>query len=147
MANALLWATPATLTTYLSTELNSLASAGNKLGAAIANETARARFIGLEIAVAAQGSARVEGAHIAVYLLPALDGSTFSYGADAVDASPSNLVATAQLDASTSARTVVLPDIPIPPFDFKLLIENNTGQALAASGNTVKHRTYGEELQ
>jgi hypothetical protein len=58
MANAVKWSALGTLTSYLTTELNSLANNDTKLGAAINNDTDRNRYMAVELALAAQGSAR-----------------------------------------------------------------------------------------
>lgn len=147
MPNAVKWSALSSITSYLSTDLNSLASGAQFLGAAIDNDTTRAQFMALELNLAAQGSARSAGAWVGVYLLASIDGTNFTYGSSSVDAPPSTLVARFALDASTTARYVVVVDVPLPATDFKLLLENNTGQAFAASGTTLRYVTYNDEVQ
>ncbi len=143
------WEAPAAIQTYLSTELNSLADGGNKLGAAIDNETDGTNevFINLELSLAAQASARDSGATVDVYLLPSVDGSNYCFGDDSTDPPASAYAGSFVLDAATTARRVALVNLPLPPLKFKLLLINNTGQALAASGNTLKHRLHSQESQ
>lgn len=131
------------LTSYLSTELNSLANGGNKLGAAF--DTTQALNIAVELSVAAQGSARSAGATVYVYLLKSLDaGSNYDYGSDSLDPSASCLLTQFSLDAATTAR-VLTAIVPLPG-DLayaKLLLKNSTGQAFAASGTTLKYCVFG----
>lgn len=131
------------LTSYLSTELNSLANGGNKLGAAF--DTTQALNIAVELSVAAQGSARSAGATVYVYLLKSLDaGSNYDYGSDSLDPAASCLLTQFLLDAATTAR-VLTAIVPLPG-DLayaKLLLKNSTGQAFAASGTTLKYCVFG----
>lgn len=142
MATVLFEGMPA-LTTYLTTELNSLANGGNKLGAAF--DTTQALNIAMELNVAAQGSARSAGATCYVYLLKSLDGgSNYDYGSDSLDPPSSCLLAQFPLDAATTARVVTA--IVALPGDLayaKLLLKNSTGQAFAASGTTLKYCVFG----
>lgn len=128
----------------LTTELNSLASAANKLSAAFSNDATGELYpyADFEFYVAAQGSARSAGARIDLYILPTMDGTNYSYGDDSTDASPTTYVGSFLLDAATTARYVYLTGILLPPADFKVLIDNQTGQAFASSGNTLKMRRY-----
>lgn len=140
---------PSSATTYLSTELNSLADGANKLGAKIDNEAdgENEMFIDVEFSIATQGSARDAGAYVALYLLESVDGTNFTYGSDSVDPPASALIDVFLLDAATTARYVCLTNLQLPPLDFKLLLMNETGQAFASSGNTLKYRIHSLEQQ
>ena len=124
----------------LTTELNSLANgSASSASAAIDNTTNLDLFMDVELSVAAQGSARSAGAIVSVFMVASLDGGT-TY-AD-VNTSVAELVAVFPLDAATTARVAVRRGIPLSGGLFKLVALNGTGQAFAASGNTVRYRTY-----
>lgn len=149
MATEQKWEAPASIQTYLSTELNSLSDGSNKLGAKVDNvaDGENELFAALELYLATQGSARDSGATVDVYLLPSVDDTNFCYGSDSVDPPASAYIGSFVLDAATTARYVTLHNIPLPPLDFKLLLVNNTGQAFASSGNTLKYRLHSLESQ
>lgn len=139
MASTVLKAYTATAANALTTELNSLANSANTAAStAIDNTMNLDLFMDLELILATQGSARSTGATVAVYLIPALDGTNY---AD-VNETTAELVATFPLDAATTARRAVVRDIPLPPALFKLFARNQTGQALAASGTSIRYRTH-----
>lgn len=123
----------------LTTELNSLANATASAASGVIDNTSDlALFMDLELVIAAQGSARSTGASILVFMVHAIDGT--NYGD--VHETTAEPVAMFPLDAATTARRSAARDIPIPPGLFKLFLLNNTGQALAASGSTLKYRTH-----
>jgi hypothetical protein len=103
-------------------------------------------FLAAELYIAEQGSARSAGAYVTLYLVPSVDGTNYTYGGDALTPPATCLVGDFVLDATVTARYVSLPCIAIPPTKFKLLVINETGQAFAASGNTLKYRTYNREI-
>ena len=146
---AVTWAAPLSLTGYFTTELNTLADSTSDTtgfsaaGAEIANGTDLKRFLALELVLAAQGSARTAGGFVAVYINYSADGTNYD---DTSNKAFSEILTVFQLDAATTARRLTRVDIPIPPVDFKLLVMNDTGQAFAASGNTLQYRTYGETV-
>lgn len=132
----------ATIASALTTELNSLASNGNSAASsAIDNTTALDLFADLEINLATQGSARVASATIYVYMTQALDGTNYGDTNEVT----AEVIAAFIFDAATTARRATLKDVPIPPGLFKLFVRNVTGQALAASGNTLKYRLHSVE--
>ncbi len=147
MPNAINWESTPALTGYLTTELDGLANDANKLGAEIDNSTGLDMYMDVEVSVAAQGIARSAGAHIAVFLIPAPDGTNYVYGDDSTDPPSNRWIASLPLDAATTARRVAAQMLMVPPGKFKLLVENKTGQALAASGNTAGYRLYSPEVQ
>lgn len=133
-----------TAATVLTTELNSLTSGSvSALSAAQDNDTAGTRdlYAQVEIYLAAQGTNRAAGAYVALYLVPELDGT--NYG-DTTDECIDNYFAGSASvdDGALAARRVVIDRIRLPVGDFKVGFKNGTGQTLAASGNTVKIRTY-----
>lgn len=137
------WTAPSARATALSTELNGLANATySALSAEIDNETGRNLYIDLELVLAAQGAARSSGAWVGVYIAAAVD-STPNYPDTANDAF-AELLAAFPLDAATTARRLTKVNIPVPPLKFKLYCKNNTGTALAASGNALNYRLHNE---
>jgi len=138
------WENYPSATTYLSTELNSLASSANKLGAAIDNSTNGKRFIDIEISLAAQSSARSSNARVDIYVLPSIDGTNFTYGDDSTDPPLNTWLASVSFDATTTARRNVTRHHDAPAGQFKMLVMNETGQAFGATGNTVKYVLYSE---
>lgn len=128
-----------TMVSGLTTELNSLATASNTVAsAAIDNSTALDVYGDVELVLAAQGVARSAGSTIVVYMLASADGTNYP-DLNEVTAEPWAVFA---LDAAVTARRVVMRDRSLPPGLYKLFARNNTGQALAATGNTVKIRPH-----
>ncbi len=83
---------------------------------------------------------------IARALIAVAVDSTPNYPADSNAALVSGFLRSFVLDAATTARRLTLTNIPIPPFKFKLYVRNDTGQVLAASGNTLKYRRHNEQI-
>lgn len=133
----------ATVANALTTEMNSLANNGNTAASAtIDNTTNLDLYHDLTLNVAAQAANRTAGASIVVYLIMALDGTTF----DATNETTAEVVAVFPLDGSQSAaRQLTRRDIPIPPGLFKYFVRNITGQTLAASGNILEYRAHSVE--
>ena len=137
---ALQYNTPDSAVTVLTTELNSLSS-GSTCSASSAQSNDQSGEFDLlatvEIYIAAQGSNRSAGATITVYAIGTIDGSTYP---DTTDECLENYaIGSVSIDdAALAARTLVIPEVKLPNSDFKILLKNSTGQALASSGNTVK---------
>jgi len=143
MASAINWESSPSLTSYETTDLNSLADAGTVVGDAIDNSSGLDMYMDVELYLAAQGSARDSGAYVALYLTPAPDGTNY---VDTTNLS-NYLVGVIALDAATTARREAVQMIPAPPGLFKIVVENQTGQAWAGTGNTLKYRLYSVESQ
>lgn len=149
MANTFKWIAPEALTAYLGAELNSLADSTSDttgfsaVGVEIANETDLYQYLDLQLVLATQGLARASGAFVAVYINYAADGTTYD---DTSNKAFSQVAAIFPLDAATTARTLTLGGVHILPLNFKLLVLNDTGQALAATGNTLKYRRHNEQV-
>lgn len=123
----------------LTTGLNSLANATNSgASATIDNTTNLDLYMDCELVLAAQGAARSTGATVTLYIVNSLDGTNF----DDVNETTAEVGGVWPLDAATTARRRTIRDIPVSPGKFQLFIRNNTGQAFAASGNTVSTRFH-----
>jgi hypothetical protein len=144
MATTLKWATPEAIASALTTDLNSLANAAySAASGAIDNLTDLYEYIELELNLAAQGSARSSGGTVEVWMEKQIDGTNYEDRANT--AFGHQFLASFPLDAATTTRRLVLSNIPIPPAAFKLSVRNNTGQAFASSGSTLKYRRYNEQ--
>ena len=132
------------------TALNSLTS-GNALlsGTAITNGTALDVFADVSLVLAS--AAFVAPNFVGIYLYPlGDDGSTYGdgrFGSSAAGPPPSNYyVGSVGLVAATQAQTGQLIGIILPPGSFKFVVYNQGGVNWAASGNTLKYRTYNRAI-
>lgn len=128
------WTAYGTETNALTTELNSLADgAESSLGSEIDNTTNRDQLMDLNIALA---SLNPTGApYVVIKVHTSVDGTNYEDG----DAAPSYHVA---VSTGSGAKRASLRHIPLSPGKHKLALTNETNVSLAASGNTVKYRTY-----
>ena len=138
------WEAPASIATILSTDLNSLADGANFLSDALSNDESAELYLfaDFEFYIAAT-SARSTDARVELYLLSEIDGSNYAYGGTSLDPAPNAHVGDFQYDAAgTAARYAILREVRLPPTDFKVLVINELGVAMAASGNTLKFIKY-----
>lgn len=145
MGTIVKWEAPATIATIMSTDLNAQANGANVLSAALSNDAAtteRFLYATFELYLAEQGSARSAGAYVALWLLPEIDGTNFAYGEAGLNPQSGLWLCNFTFDAAVTARYALQHQIPIPPHNLKLLLQNNTGQAFAATGNTLKWVRY-----
>jgi hypothetical protein len=131
-----------TLVSVMTTELNSLASGARALSSSFGGDTTAADLYGDFELVVTFGVSPSTGATVDLYLLRAADGTNFSDGSSSVAPPNSAFVGAFEIRAVTSAQRIVLPDIVLPPGLWKALIVNSAGQAMAASGNTLKMRPH-----
>jgi len=135
-----------TIFTGLGTELNSLANGSAAVSSSpFSNDDAAERFprAMVEINIATQGSNRTAGASVSLYVIPTTDGTNF--GATTDECLDGHLAGVFPLDDGATTARILTGSIALPPADYHLALRNNTGQALAASGNTVELREYGYE--
>lgn len=144
MATTFSWATPEAAASALTTELNALANATRCApSAAIDNSSGLYLYMDAELNVT-YGTNPSTGGYCGLYLLPSLDGTNYADGDASTVPQKALLVGVFELRASTSAQRLELTRIPIPPRKFKLLVDNQAGQAMGATGNTLKYSRYDE---
>lgn len=152
MANEIKWATTLGSQTTLiagassAPTLKNLSAAAGKLGNAITGN--RNRYCTLELMVRF-ASSPAAGGYVDIYLLPSIDATNFSDGADAVLPPGLSRVASVPVRAVSTQQRFTIPNIELPPLDFKALIVNNasTGFTNTDNENVLSYRPYNEEIQ
>lgn len=134
-----------TLTTLLSTELNSVASASfSSLGSAFNNVQATSNFNGYPLIdvllnLAAYSGTPTAGAAIYLWFIMAVDGTNYDNSGSTITQPPDVIIPWDALASGPYQRTV--RGILAPIGNFKAIAQNvGSGVSLASSGNTIKIR-------
>lgn len=146
MSSLVKWDSTSSRGNILTTELNSLANAARSVASAALDNAANLDKYGWFQLTVTFGSAPSATAYINLYLMPSLDGSNYADGSDTVNPGADALVVTIPILASTSAQRKIAGPIWLPPFKFKTILENQTGQAFPASGSVLLLYTDNEEI-
>jgi hypothetical protein len=103
-------------------------------------------YIDLEVNLASLSP--TAGAYVAIYVYVSEDGTNFpaQSAADLRLTSTQLLCAVPIGTTATTAQRVVVRNLLIPPKKLQFLLDNQTGVALANSGNTVKVVPYNVNL-
>lgn len=141
MPNEILNTAPTNVTSPISA--GSASDDAGILGSEYDNETNRKRFATFTLATT-HAIAPAAGRVWLLYLLLATDGTNYEDG-DATTRPERFHIATFPVRAVTSAQKITFPAIPLPPFKFRPLLWNDTGQ----SGSSVELQleVWGEEVQ
>lgn len=129
--------TVGSITTLLSTELNSLATAtACAVGPAYDNRTNLNTHADFELVVTF-GSAATAGTLAELWLVPTIDGTNYVDGGGAVIPAGSLYVGAFEFRATTAHR-LGFEDRVIPTNSFKAVLRNNAGVSFPATSSTVK---------
>lgn len=130
-------------TAIAGTSLNGLASTSFALGAAINNTPTSGAVISYDIAdlTITLSSAVTTGStapNLVVWILPAVDGTNYpSPPGGTAAAAPASLSYTFQMVPSVATTTIVCSNIPIPPYNFKVQIQNGLGVSFPATNTST----------
>lgn len=138
------------ITTLLSTELNSLASAASVVSSVggtsgvFSNIQAGGGVGGfpqgiLQLTLGSPGGTLTAGTSAFVWFLLDIDGTNFEDGSSSVTPAraPDAILAVRNASGAQILTSGAVP-LNIPPNTWKVLLQQSTGQTWAASGNTLK---------
>jgi hypothetical protein len=82
------------------------------------------------------------GGYITVSILPAIDGGTTNYASpNAASAAAPSLARATYQAAAVSTTEIVVTDIPIGPYSFKVHIQNNLGTSFTPTASQLQRRS------
>lgn len=136
-----------TITTVLSTALNSLANNSNVLSSAITLTAGDVgyRFGEWELYIASSAAAMTANTAFVGWIIQAIDGTNDEDGGTSVTPARTPDLIFAVRAVSTAQRLTWTSELPTG--SFKVLLRNDgTNQAIASSGNTLKVRPKTESF-
>lgn len=136
-----------TITSVMTTELNSLANNTRAISSAKGADATAADLLGDWELVVTYGTNPTVDTLIDLYLIRSADGTNYQDGDASIRPTTNSYAGSFQVRAVTTAQRLIIPDVPMPPGLYKAVIYNNgTGQTFAASGNTLKVRTHNRQV-
>jgi len=143
--NILLKGYTQSLTSVLTTEINSLADGNTTaLGTAQDNTSNLDDTADFQLDLASLTISSTT-AYCTVFIVPSVDGTNYpDWGSSAFANYDNQYVVGIILLKNVSAATArgMLTGIPIGPYKYKVALRNDTGATLASSGSTLGIRTY-----
>ena len=135
---------------FTGSTLNSIAS-GNAIQSDLNLDNSSNLDMFMDISIVLASAAFIAPNYIGVYVHPLNeDGSTYGDGRFGSSAAgpPSACYYVGKVDlvAATQAQEGTLRGVLMPPGQFKIVLHNQGGVALASSGNVCKYRTYNRSV-
>lgn len=92
-----------------------------------------------------------EGGYVELHLFYKLDGTSYGDGEDgdvaAPTPTPNSRHGIFNFENAAGQQLQQVLEVPLSPFAFRACIVNKAGQAMAASGHSVKMYPYNKEIQ
>jgi hypothetical protein len=130
-------------TAISSSNLNNLAQAARKVSGSISNDDGLYLYMDVQLKLSVSTANRCANAHCRLYLVPDLGDSNYPFGSTGVAPAATSWVGNFLVDSGvTTARFQQLSMIPIPPENFKLILENQTGKLFSCC-TVLSYRRYG----
>lgn len=131
-------------TAIASASISTLTTGSYAIGAAIDNRPTSGTTVSYDLGdlrIPISSATPTAGGYITVWILPAVDGGTANYASpNAAAAAPQNLVVGTYQAVNAATTEVVVRDLSLPPYSFKVLIQNNLGVSITASANAQLQR-------
>lgn len=141
------WLDSIAAVSLMTTELNSLANAAAAITAAAVDQNTPLATHGDFELVVTYGTNPTADSAVELWIARTIDGTNFEDCSTTGPIVPANgFVGGFILRATTAAQRLVVPKVELPPLDFHVLVVNKSGQAMAASGNTLKVKMYRKQV-
>jgi hypothetical protein len=125
-----------------SSAIVALANGGYAIGSAIDNRPTAGSVISYDLAdfrLPITAATPTPNSFVTVWILPAIDGVTYA-SPNAAATAPPNLMKGTYQAVNISTTEIVITDIPLGPYLFKVLIQSYLGVPITASGNAQLQR-------
>lgn len=144
------WAAPVSATAVAGASMNALADAAYAMGAAIDNTVTSNGYLygDLDLVLSGSVTAGANAPHVAVFLLPTLDGTNYPTppGGTAGATPGTYLVGTMHAQPSAGFTVGIIRGIVLPPFSFRIAIQNSLGVAFpSGTGSLCRLYRYYEQ--
>lgn len=148
----ILYSSNSSLTTYMSTDLNSLADDTTNIGGTILDNTGTKHHnLMAELYLGTVDLSSASGLTVEFYLVPSIDGT--NYVDDGADASTTDLppgsahIGTFYIQKTSAVhRAAILVKECLQMLKYTPVLINKTGAAFNASGNTLKIMTNSDQV-